>query len=79
MILCSGFGLGFYIPGLLIGEKLRCFGIRSEVEVFESLLPPTKIQMVEKNRQAYHESFRVAIASQKVPRRHPGQPRFGGG
>ena len=66
-ILCSGFGLGFYIPGLLIGEKLRRMGIRTEVEVFESLLPPTKIQMVEKNRQAYHESFRVALASQKVP------------
>jgi len=42
-------------------------GIRTEMEVFESLLPPTKIQMVEKNRQAYHESFQVALASQKVP------------
>ena len=66
-ILCSGFGLGFYIPGLLINEKLRRMGIRTEVEVFESLLPPTKIHMVEKNRQAYHESFRVALASQKLP------------
>jgi hypothetical protein len=67
MILCSGFGLGFYIPGLLIGEKLQRMGIRTDLDVFESLLPPTKIQMVEKNRQAYHESFRVALASQKVP------------
>jgi hypothetical protein len=67
MILCSGFGLGFYIPGLLIAQKLRRMGIQTEVEVFESLLPPMKIQMVEKHRQAYHESFRVALASQKVP------------
>jgi hypothetical protein len=67
-ILCSGFGLGFYIPGLLIAEKLRRMGIRSEVEVFESLLPPAKIQLVEKDRQACRESFRVALTSQKVPR-----------
>jgi hypothetical protein len=66
-ILCSGFGLGFYIPGLMVGETLRRAGIATEVEVFENLLPPAKLQMVEKNRQAYHESFRVALASQKVP------------
>ena len=66
-ILCSGFGLGFYIPGLLISVKLRRLGIGAEVEVFESLLQPSKIQMVEKNRRAYHESFRVALASQKIP------------
>ena len=69
-ILCSGFGLGFYIPGLLIGEKLRRLGIRTEVEVFESLLPVEKIQMVEKNRQAYHQSFRLA----SPPRRCPATP-----
>jgi len=67
VVLCSGFGLGFYIPGLLISEKLRRLGIPTEVQVFETLLPPSKIQMVEKNRQAYHQSFRVALASQKVP------------
>ena len=82
MVLCSGFGLGFYIPGLFIAEKLRRLGIRAEVEVFESLLPPSKIQRVEKNRQACHESFRVALASQKVPgdirdSLDPGQWRHG--
>ena len=66
-ILCSGFGLGFYIPGLLTRESLSRQGIEVDVEVFESLLAPEKIEMVEKNRQAYHDSFRVAIASQKVP------------
>lgn len=66
-ILCSGFGLGFYIPGLLIREKLRRMGVEARAEVFESLLPESKLEMVEKNRQAYHQSFRVALASQKVP------------
>lgn len=66
-ILCSGFGLGFYIPGLLVSEKLRGMSIATSVEVFESLLPDDKIQMVEKNREAYHRNFRVALASQKVP------------
>ena len=67
VVLCSGFGLGFYIPGLLISEKLRRLGITTEIEVFESLLPENKIDMVERNRQAYHANFKVAIASQKVP------------
>lgn len=66
-ILCSGFGLGFYVPGLLIRDKLRRLGIQANLEVFESLLPEAKILMVERNRRAYHESFQVALTSQKVP------------
>jgi len=67
VVLCSGFGLGFYIPGLLISEKLRCMGATAEVEVFESLLSENKIDMVEKSRRAYHANFDVALASLKVP------------
>jgi len=67
LILCSGFGLGHYIPGLLIRDKLRRLGVAADVGVFESLLPATKVEMVEKNRKAYHESFLVALTSQKVP------------
>jgi len=67
VLLCSGFGLGFYIPGILIAEKLKRLGVVTEVEVFESLLPENKIAMVEKSRQAYQASFRVALASQKIP------------
>jgi len=67
VILCSGFGLGFYIPGLLISATLRRAGIPTSVEVFESLMSREKLQMVERNRQAYHQNFRVALASQKVP------------
>jgi hypothetical protein len=67
VVLCSGFGLGFYIPGVVISEGLRRRGVTTELEVFESLLPSDKIAMVERNRSAYHASFRVALASQKVP------------
>jgi hypothetical protein len=66
-ILCSGFGLGFYIPGLLISRKLRQLGMTTEVEVFESLMPEDKLAMVERNRRAYHANFQVALASQKIP------------
>jgi hypothetical protein len=67
VILCSGFGLGFYLPGLLIQGSLRRSGIETEVEVFESLLTPEKVGMVERNRAAYHRNFRLAIASTKIP------------
>jgi hypothetical protein len=50
----------------LISEKLRRLGIATEVQVFESLLNDAKLQMVERNRQAYRRSFRVALASQKI-------------
>jgi hypothetical protein len=67
IVLGSGFGLGFYIPAVLIRDRLRQLGLSAEVEIFENLLTDAKIQMVERNRRAYHQSFRVALASQKVP------------
>ncbi len=66
-ILCSGFGLGFYIPGLLIADKLRQAGVEVDVEVFESVMMGDKLKMVERNRKAYHQNFRVALTSQKIP------------
>lgn len=45
-ILCSGFGLGFYVPGLLLERKLTALGLQAEIEVFESLMPERK-----RNRQ----------------------------
>ena len=66
-VLNSGFGLGFHIPGLLLHEKIRRLGVESSVEVFESLLPDSKLELVEKNRSAYHSNFNVALASQRVP------------
>jgi UDP-N-acetylglucosamine:LPS N-acetylglucosamine transferase len=66
-ILCSGFGLGFYIPGLLIADSLRESSIETDVEVFESFMARDKLDMVERNRDAYHRSFQVALTSQKIP------------
>lgn len=67
VVLCSGFGLGFYIPGLLIRDTLRSIGIDARAEVFESLIVEPKLDLVERNRQAYHVDFRVALASQRIP------------
>ena len=41
-ILCSGFGLGFYVPGLLINYDLKDKGIDSEVMVFENYIVKDK-------------------------------------
>ncbi|MFD1905311.1 hypothetical protein ACFTAO_32070 [Paenibacillus rhizoplanae] len=41
-ILCSGFGLGFYVPGLLLERKFTAMGLQAEVEVFEALMPDHK-------------------------------------
>lgn len=67
LVLCSGFGLGFYIPGLLIRDRFRSMGIAAKAEVFESLISASKLEIVERNRQAYHSDFRVALASQRIP------------
>lgn len=66
-LLCSGFGLGLYIPGLFLRERFRSLGVEAIVEVFESLLPPPTIERVERNRQACHASFSFALAAQKTP------------
>src|SRR5258708_35667036 len=42
-------------------------GVSTEGEVFETRLPANKIDMRQRNRQAYHANFKVALASQKVP------------
>ncbi|RRJ66990.1 UDP-glucuronosyltransferase [Paenibacillus oralis] len=66
-ILCSGFGLGFYVPGLLIERKLHALGIKAETEVFESLMADDKRRMTDNSRKAYQQNFSVALGSQKIP------------
>ncbi|WP_405115306.1 UDP-glucuronosyltransferase [Paenibacillus sp. FSL K6-1217] len=66
-ILCSGFGLGFYVPGLLIERKLAGLGIKAEIEVFETLMPEHKKEQTDNSRKAYQQSFAVALTSQKIP------------
>ncbi|WP_019911062.1 hypothetical protein [Paenibacillus sp. HW567] len=66
-ILCSGFGLGFYVPGLLIELRLKALGIQAEAEVFETLMTDGKKKQTDDSRKAYRESFAVALTSQKIP------------
>ncbi|WP_411349493.1 UDP-glucuronosyltransferase [Paenibacillus sp. WLX2291] len=66
-ILCSGFGLGFYTPGLLVEAGLRRLGIPAEVLVFENVMNPEQRGKVDHSRRAYHEDFSVALMSQRIP------------
>lgn len=66
-ILCSGFGLGFYVTGLLIERALKVLGIKAEVEVFETLMFEDKKKTTDNSRKAYRENFAVALTSQKIP------------
>ncbi|MGG1618893.1 UDP-glucuronosyltransferase [Paenibacillus sp. NRS-1782] len=66
-ILCSGFGLGFYIPGLLLEQQLKALGIEVETEVFESLMTDEKKSKTDESRNAYHASFAIALGSQRIP------------
>ncbi|MET3208367.1 UNVERIFIED_CONTAM: hypothetical protein ABIC26_001303 [Paenibacillus sp. PvR008] len=66
-ILCSGFGLGFYTPGLLMQAGLRRLGVETAIHVFENVLPESARLKVDKSRKAYHDNFAVALMSQKVP------------
>lgn len=66
-ILCSGFGLGFYTPGLLVEASLIRMGIPTEVLVFENVMQSDQLEKVDKSRQAYHADFSVALMSQRIP------------
>ncbi len=66
-ILCSGFGLGFYVPGLLINYRLKDKGIDSEVLVFENYIIEDKRDKIAVNRQTYHENFSMALVAQRMP------------
>lgn len=65
-ILCSGFGLGLYIPGLLLSKRLTECGISAEVQVFESLVAEDKKEKVLKSKKSYHKSFAVALMSTRI-------------
>jgi len=66
-ILCSGFGLGFYIPGLLVAQGFRQRGIDTEVLVFESYMEQEKIDHIPDSRAAYHRDFALANLSARLP------------
>jgi hypothetical protein len=67
-ILCSGVALGVYVPGLLLEGLLRRRGLRTEVSVLENFLQHDHKSRLCINKQAFHNSFSVALAGQKLAR-----------
>ncbi|MEI7024451.1 UDP-glucuronosyltransferase [Paenibacillus sp. y28] len=67
-ILCSGFGLGFYNPGLIVSSQLRGQGVPTEVLVFESFIEQEKQDKILDSKKAYHDNFSVALMATKIPR-----------
>ena len=66
-LLCSGFGLGLYGPGLLIARRLKHLGVHTDLCVFENVMMPDKIDQVLRSKQACHRSFSFAQFSAKMP------------
>ncbi|SFF39587.1 hypothetical protein SAMN04487969_13323 [Paenibacillus algorifonticola] len=67
-ILCSGFGLGFYNPGLIVNYQLRQRGIPTEVLVFEGFMQKEKQAKIVDSRKAYHDNFALAKIATKLPK-----------
>lgn len=66
-ILCSGFGLGFYIPGLILDYQLNNREITTEVLVFENYIVKDKKAKINESRQTYHANFKTALLSARIP------------
>ncbi len=66
-ILCSGFGLGLYIPGVLASRRLEEKDISTEILVFENLISKEKRDTILKSRKACHDKFSVALMSARMP------------
>ncbi len=68
IVLCSGVGLGFYVPGLVVARRLAAMGIATEVHVFESCLLDAKREGVQEARKAFQRDFKLALTAQKLAR-----------
>ena len=66
-ILCSGFGLGFYIPGVLLKNEFQSMGYETDAEVFETFMLDSNQEHIDDSRKAYHDNFAKAIIASKIP------------
>ncbi|MWC28050.1 UDP-glucuronosyltransferase [Paenibacillus sp. MMS18-CY102] len=66
-ILSSGFGLGFYIPALLLEHQLNARQQQAEVVVFENYIVGEKKEKIADSRFDYHKNFALARIAQKMP------------
>lgn len=67
VILCSGAGLGFYVPGLLISQQLRKRGFCTKIYIFEDLLEDIHKNNINKNVLEYRKNFKFAVTASNVP------------
>lgn len=65
-VLCSGVGLGVYVPGLIIDRGLKKNNIDSQVFVLENLIIDEKKDKIPINKDAYHKNFSVALVGLKI-------------
>ncbi len=65
-ILCSGFGLGFYIPGLIVNYQLNKNNVPTEVLVFENYMVKEKKEKINDSKKAYHKNFSAALVAQRI-------------
>ena len=66
-VLGSGFGLGLYIPGLLLAGRFNMLGQPAIIEVFETLMTEERQSGILRSRKAYHRSFPVAQMAARRP------------
>lgn len=66
-ILCSGFGLGFYIPGVLLLRELQKNGDSGEIYVFETFMKDERQNHIQDSRNEYHENFAAANLAARIP------------
>jgi hypothetical protein len=69
-ILTSGVALGVHVPGLLLRQRLAERGVPSEVFVLEASWDQRDRDRLGRSRDAFQRDFRVAIATQRLMRRH---------
>lgn len=66
-LLASGFGLGFYVPALLMRDQLERRHVDCETVVLENYFQPEKKQKIPESRSAYHRDFATALVAQRLP------------
>lgn len=65
-ILCSGMGLGVYIPSLLLEYQLNQRGVKTDFFVVESYFIEEKLEKLKENKKAFRESFSVALLGHRM-------------
>lgn len=65
-ILGSGVTLGVYVPALILKRRLEALGTACQLEMLEDLLDDRRRQSIHRTKRAFHQSFPLALKSQKL-------------